>query len=116
MPDWDLFARPGAPAAAIRKGEVRRWLLTSAQDDTDVHLRFWSNLQAYARHVGAELVVGGFTYNHALYTDHQTRTAQFAREVLPHLRFDPMDCGPVLFCAEMNTLPTAVRPLSGLTT
>jgi hypothetical protein len=116
LPDWDLFAMPGAPAAAIRRGEVRRWLLTSAQDDTDVHLRFWSNLQAYARHIGAEIVVGGFTYNHALYTDHETRTAQFAREVLPHLRFDPMDCGPVLFCAEMNTLPTAVRPLSGLTT
>lgn len=116
MPDWGLFARPGAPAAAIRKGEVRRWLLTAAQDDTDVHLRFWSNLQAYARHIGAEIVVGGFTYNHALYTDHETRTAQFAREVEPHLRFDPMDCGPVLFCAEMNTLPTAVRPLSGLTT
>jgi len=116
LPDWDLFAAPGAPAASIRRGEVRRWILTAAQDDTDVHLHFWSNLQAYARHVGAEVVVGGFTYNHALYTDHQTRTAQFAREVTPHLRFDPMECGPVLFCAEMNTLPTAVRPLSGLTT
>ena len=116
MPDWGLFAMPGAPVAAIRRGEVRRWLLTAAQDDTDVHLRFWSNLQAYARHIGAEVVVGGFTYNHALYTDHETRTAQFAREVMPCLRFDPMECGPVLFCAEMNTLPTAVRPLSGLTT
>lgn len=33
---------------------------------------------------------------------------------MPHLRFDTLECGPVLFCAEMNTLPTAVRPLSGL--
>lgn len=116
MPDWDLFARPGAVSAAFRKGEVRRWILTAAQDDTDVHLRFWSNLQAFARHVGAEVCVGGFTYNHALYTDHETRTAQFRSEVEPFLRFEPLDCGPVLFCAEMNTLPTAVRPLSGLTT
>jgi hypothetical protein len=66
--------------------------------------------------MGADLCVGGFTYNHALYTDHQTRTAQFRSEVEPFLRFQPMDCGPVLFCAEMNTLPTEVRPLSGLTT
>lgn len=116
LPDWSLFAKPGAPAAAFRKGEVRRWLLTSAQDDTDVHLRFWSNLKAYARHVGAEVVVGGFTYNKGLYTDHQTLNAAFAREVKPHLRFENMDCGPVLFAAKMNTLPTAVRPLSGLTT
>lgn len=116
MPDWGLFARPGAPAAAFRRGEVRRWILTAAQDDTDVHLRFWSNLQAYARHIGAEIVIGGFTYNHALYTDHETRNAQFARELEPFIRFERFDCGPVLFCAEMNTLPTAVRPLSGLTT
>ena len=116
LPDWGLFARPGAPVAAIRKGEIRRWILTAAQDDTDVHLRFWTNLQMYARHIGAEIYVGGFTYNHGLYTDHETRNAQFRSEVLPFLRFDPVECGPVLFCAEMNTLPTAVRPLSGLTT
>jgi hypothetical protein len=116
LPDWSLFAKPGATAAQIRKGEVRRWILTAAQDDTDVHMRFWTNLQMYARHTAAQVCVGGFTYNHALFSDHQTRTAKYRPEVEPFLRFEAMDCGPVLFCAEMNTLPTAVRPLSGLTT
>lgn len=116
LPDWDLYAPPGVAPGAFRRGEVRRWILTAAQDDTDIHLGFWTNLQMFARHCGAQICVGGFTYNHALYTDHETRTASYRAEVEPFLRFEPMDCGPVLFCAEMNTLPTAVRPLSGLTT
>jgi hypothetical protein len=113
-PDWGLFSRPGVEPARLRRGELRRWILTAAQDDTDIHLRFWGNLRAFAGYLGAEIVVGGFTYNHALYTDHETRNAQFREDLLPFMRFEQMELGPVLFCAEMNTLPTAVRPLSGL--
>ncbi len=115
LPDWSLFARPGVAPGEIRRGQVRRWLLTAAQDDTDVHPRFWTNLQAYAQHLGADLVVAGFTYQTIRHSDRLTLTSTYRPEVRPFLRFDPLDCGPVLFCAEMNTLPTAVKPLSGLT-
>lgn len=114
LPDASLFARPGLAPGEIRSGEVRRWLLTAAQDDTDIHPRFWSNLQAYAQFLGAEIVVAGFTYQQIRHTDRMTLEGTYRPEVRPFLRFDPLDCGPVLFCAEMNTLPTAVRPLSGL--
>lgn len=114
LPDWSLFSRPGVAPAELRAGEVRRWILTAAQDDTDVHLRFWSNLQAFATHLGAEIVVGGFTYQQVRHTDRMTLANTYRAEVRPYLRFDPLECGPVLFCAEMNTLPTAVKPLSGL--
>lgn len=115
LPDWSLFARPGVAPGKIRRGQVRRWLLTAAQDDTDVHPRFWSNLQAFAGYLDAEIVVGGFTYQAIRHSDRLTLTGTYRPEVRPFLRFDPMDCGPVIFCAEMNTLPTAVKPLSGLT-
>lgn len=115
-PDWSLYARPGKPAAAIAARRVERWLLTAAQDDTDVHPRFLSNLLAYAQYLGARLLVAGFTYQHVIHTDRLTKTATYRPEIRDFLRFDPMDCGAVLFCAEMNTLPTAQRPLSDLLT
>lgn len=115
LPDWSLFSRPGVAPGEIRRGQVRRWILTAAQDDTDLHPRFWANLQAFAQYLDADLVVAGFTYQTIRHSDRMTLTGTFRPEVRPFLRFDPLDCGPVLFCAEMNTLPTATRPLSGLT-
>lgn len=113
LPDWSLFTPPGEVRVSTA---VRRYILTSAQDDTDVHGPFLANLRAYAARLNAELLIGGFTYQHALYTDHTTRTAQFRAELQPHMRFESVDLGPVVFAAEMNTLPTADRPLSGLQT
>jgi hypothetical protein len=116
-PDWTLWNRS---ATSISRGHImppaRRWLVTAAQNDTPVHDRFWQNLKAYAAFVGAEILVGPFTYQLGTFTDHTTRNNVFAEAVRSHLRFERVECGDVLFCAEMNTLPTAERPLSGLHT
>lgn len=92
----------------------KRWLLTSAQDETQVDEAFWTNLLAYADFLGAEVMVGGFTYNKSLFEDHAARSGVFAECVRPYLRHESVWCGPLRFAAEMNILPTAVRPLSGL--
>ena len=122
-PDWRLWAVTGGLSAkptgkgrraAVRPAPARRWLLTAAQDNTPVHEAFWANLQAYARHLDAEIIVGGFTYQKGLFEDHASRSAVFAEVVRPFMRHEAVDLGPVVFCAEMNSLPTAVRPLSGL--
>lgn len=114
LPDWSLYSPAGVAPGELRRGEVRRWIVTAAQDDTDLHPRFWSNLRAYATTLGADLLVGGFTYQTIRHSDRLALTGTFRPEVRPYLRFDPIELGPVLFCAEMNTLPTAARPLSGL--
>lgn len=95
---------------------VDRWLVTAAQDETPVSEPFWSNMLAYAEHLGAKVAVGGFTYQKGLFEDHATRTAVFASAVQPYLLHENEMLGPVLFAAKMNILPTAVRPLSGLET
>lgn len=117
-PDWRLYAPPlPSGAAPARAGSgVTRVLVTAAQDDTDVHWGFWTNLQAYAATMGARIVVGGFTYQQLRHTDRATLTATYRAELAPFLRFDQLDIGPVIFFANVNTLPTAVRPLSGLLT
>ena len=45
------------------KGSVKRFILTSAQNNTFVHNDFWSNLIAMAAHYDAQIMVGTFTYN-----------------------------------------------------
>jgi len=93
---------------------VERWLLTAAQDETEVAEPFWSNLMTFAEHMKATVKVGGFTYNKSLFEDHATRTAVFASKVQPWLVHEDEMLGPLLFAGKMNILPTADRPLSGL--
>ncbi len=95
---------------------VDRWLVTAAQDETAIDKGFWRNLHAYAKHIGAEVKVAGFTYNKSLFEDHASRTAVFAEEVREYMVHEDEYLGPVLFAAKMNILPTAVKPLSGLET
>lgn len=109
-----IAAHQRAGRAYLNTGMVRRWLLTVAQDETPIHEPFWRNLNAYAKAIGAEILVGGCTYNKALFEDHASRTGVFDRAVQPFMRHDNMMLGPLLFAAKMNILPTAVRPLSGL--
>lgn len=113
----DIAAQLGttaSPKQAPNVGAVQRFLLTGAQDDTDLHMGFWENLLAYSKVVGAAVMVGPFTYNKAVFSDHETRTGAFRPEVQPYLHYEKVDLGPIVFCAEMNTLPTANDPLSGL--
>ena len=95
---------------------VDRWLVTAAQDETQISEPFWKNLQAYAAHIGAQIKVAGFTYNKSLFEDHASRTAVFAEGVREFMVHEDEYLGPLLFAAKMNILPTAVRPLSGLET
>jgi hypothetical protein len=120
--EWEAACYGEFDAEAIHQplriaGVTARYLLTAAQDNTPVHEPFWLNLLAFAKHIGAEVMVGGFTYQKGLFEDHAARAAVFAEAVRPHLRHEQVRLSAdILFCAEMNTLPTAVRPLSGLDT
>lgn len=107
------YAEPGKFMVKTA-GKVTRWLLTAAQDETAIVKPFWDNLNVFAEYIGAEIMVGGFTYNKSLFEDHASRTAVFATDVQPHLVHDDRMLGPLMFAGRMNILPTAMRPLSGL--
>lgn len=115
---WDLWNQKSkaANSAGVETSRfAKRYLITSAQDETHVHRGFWSNLQAYARFLDAEIIVGGFTYNKSLFEDHDHEHGVFASEVRPHMCLEQRILAPRLkFCGEMNILPTAATPLSGL--
>ena len=46
-----------------RRNTIKRYILTSAQNNTHVHAAFWQNVQALAEHYGAKILVGTFSYN-----------------------------------------------------
>ena len=116
------FSMPPAIKLELEPGEsVRHFIITSAQDKTSVHLDFWNNLKAYAEYLNAEILIGGFTYSKKLFTESdptfRSDDVWFAEEIDDYIIHDPVKLGDnVVFCAEMNTLPTAVQPLSGLET
>lgn len=116
LPDWTLYAGPVSTTKPTKvvKSKTRKWILTAAQNETRVHEGFWNNLVAYAKHLDAQIMVAPFTYGLGLFTDHATRDNVFSEIIRPFLQYEQVNCGSVVFCAEMNTLPTAARPLSGL--
>lgn len=115
--------RPRPEAVAMGHGSGRRrFILTSAQDGTQVHESFLTNLEAYADWLEGdapcEIVVAGYTYNKSLFEDHtKDKAPRFHQRVQPYLRNERMRlCEGLDFCGEMNTLPTAPTPLAGFET
>lgn len=94
--------------------EIRRYLLTAAQDDTPIHAPFWRNLTGYAEEIGAEIMVGGFTYQKGLFEDHSVAAGRFASDLVPHLRPEAIRLAPrLVWRGNANILPTATDPLAG---
>lgn len=124
---WGISAHGEVIASVARRlnaptGGVARFILTAAQSNTKVHPELWGNLQALAEHYGAEIMVGRIRYNHT-----RAQVAQEAerREADGGLWYDPalepyfcqerVEIAPgLLWVGDMNIIPTATDPLSGL--
>jgi hypothetical protein len=63
-PSWDgqTKAKHTPKAKLPKKGKIKRYLLTCAQNNTYLHEPLWDNLLAFAEHMGAELLVSRFAY------------------------------------------------------
>ena len=80
-----------------------------------MHENFLQQLEAYSEWLSdCELFIGGFTYNKGLFEDNDARNGWYHERVRPYLTNEQFKIGQrLMFCGEMNTLPTAVNPLSG---
>lgn len=99
----------------VRDPRNRKYIFTGAQNDAPVHAGFWRNLQAYAAHIGAEIVVGVWTYGSQWWNEASPVARAYAPEIADHLCFGRMELGKrFAFCGETNILPTAKRPLQSM--
>lgn len=109
----------GRPESRIQFREGRRFIITSAQNNTRLHEGFWDSLQTFCEHNAAELLVSTFAYNkkgwaqpHRVTKD--DKSLWYAPELTPHLCNQPTQLAPgLLLCGQAEISPTAVDPLSG---
>ncbi|RWI35441.1 hypothetical protein [Mesorhizobium sp.] len=95
----------------------RRFIFTGAQNDAEIHHAFWENLKAYADFLDADIVVGPWTYETQWWSENNPTSRAYDTELTEYLCFGQMAIGDkFMFAGEMNTLPTANRPISDLTT
>lgn len=113
-------------AGLPQSGDVKRYILTSAQNNTHVHEAFWANTLAMAEHYHAQILVGTFSYNQnnfgKLAVKQGTKkafesTLWFDPAIVPYVSDQRVELAPGLtWCGNMNILPTEDNPISGLET
>lgn len=121
-----LVGTVGKTLALPARGRIYRYILTSAQNNTTVHTGCWTNLLALAAHYDATIYVGTFSYNQNAYGKLAVKRGTdkpkdgdlwFDEAILPYLCDERVELAPgLVWCGEMNIIPTADNPLEGLQT
>lgn len=100
------------------KMEGKRFVITAAQNNTKVNENFLDTLLNYCSANGAELIIGTFTYNkNGLLTtkDSDDETIWYDPRIIPYINNNSCVLhDDLIYCGELDILPTAVNPLSGL--
>ena len=106
------------------EGRVKRFILTSAQNNTHVHGELLANLETLASYYGAEIIVGTYTYNQNHYGKLSVKRGKDKPEekalwydpaITKYIRDERVQLAPgLVWCGEYNALPTNVNPLAGL--
>jgi hypothetical protein len=112
--------------AVLPVAGVQRYILTSAQNNTHVHDAFWQNVEAMAKHYDAQIFVGTFSYNQNNFGHLAVKNGTkgeyekelwFDPKVKPFIRDAKIELAPgLVWCGNMNILPTEDNPISGLET
>jgi len=103
--------------ANLPRGVVHRFVVSGAQDDTPVFEPFLENLEAYAVHIGAQMFIGGYTYQLGLFEDHAAEANVYDSRIAPYLCHERVQITPdLLYLGNANILPTSSNPLNGWTT
>lgn len=115
-----------APLVLPKRGQIKRYIVTSAQNNTYVHDGVWKNLLALAKYYGAEIFVGTFSYDQNSYGPMSVKQGTFKggdrklwydEKILSHINNNRVQLGHgLVWCGENNTIPTASNPLSGFET
>lgn len=95
----------------------KKFIITSAQNNTDVHLPFLSALKTYAKHLGAQLLISKYTYNKNGFQNGEGEQGLYYAPQLKEFFIEDnvfLNNDSFAFLAQLNTLPTAIYPLTGL--
>lgn len=99
----------------FRKGLAgQKFVFTSAQNNTFVHDKFLQCLRTYCQEENAELVVGTFHYNKSGFQKGGQEGDWYDPKIREYILDESREVFEgLLWCGELNILPTAANPLSG---
>lgn len=128
LPTGTVYGRQFIEKELPPKGEVYRYIITSAQNNTDLHPSY-VNLIAYKEYLNGlrekskcEFIVGTYTYNVGSYGKNSVKKGKakkqsglwFAKEIVEYIDDRSILLTPTLaWCGELNIDPTAVGIFSG---
>lgn len=104
-------------------GKIKTYILTSVQNNTKIHKKFFENLVAYTNYLNAELFISTFTYSHnnngefsvKRGTSKKQDTLWWPKEVEPYISDDRIQVAKdLVWCGDFNILPTHNDPVSAL--
>lgn len=92
-----------------------RFVFTSAQNNTYVHKEFLQSLQRFCKLNDAELIVSRFLYNKSGFQNGEgADDVWYDPAIREFIRDESLQVADdLVFCGELNILPTATNPLSG---
>lgn len=92
-----------------------KFVFTSAQNNTYVHDKFLRSLLHYCEEESAELVVGTYHYNKNGFQNASKDDVWFDPKIRDYILDESCEIAEgLVYCGELNILPTAVNPISGL--
>jgi len=113
------------------KDGIKRYFFTCAQNNTAIFEPLWKNMQVLAEYYNAKIVVARFTYmkrslggqgDKELIANPNKAPGKvdefkWDERIVPHIVDERCEVARgLIWCGEMNILPTAVNPLSGFET
>lgn len=122
----DLPAKDAKPIKGGRLDTPDRWrrklkgtkfIVTVAQNNTRLHDEFWNTLTRMAKVRKAQLLVGKISYNKNGWQKVTTESEGlwYDERIQPFVMDEQVKLAPtLLFCGELDILPTAIYPLNGL--
>jgi hypothetical protein len=97
--------------------KYKRFLITAAQNATPTHQGFLKNLEAYAKHIEAEILVIPFRYHNptSIFTVKDETQEWWDNSVLKYLTLNRHDLNnSISVLSDVKIQPTAKNPLDGL--
>ena len=113
-----------APDKRRLQTTAKTLVFTCAQSNTRLHDGFFNALLGYCKSRDAELHISRFTYNKASFgknsvkpdteQDSDDQAMWFDERIEPYISDDSLEITPdLVWCGELNILPTRVNPISG---
>lgn len=93
----------------------KMFLISWAQNNTSVHSRFLKNMEAYAKHIDAEILIIPGRYNNQTQTLEKNTDESWASEVVPYLSANRHNLNKsISVFSDIKVQATAVNPLNSL--